>query len=62
MIHAFLRRYQNGYWRRCTHRSHRLGLICWRGFTYDGFCSKHNGSCFNDGCPTPATRLYGEPR
>jgi hypothetical protein len=47
--HIFLRRFRNGYWRRCEHRSHRLGLRCYRGFTYDGYCSKHNGTCFN-GC------------
>lgn len=49
MIHAFLRRYQGGYWRRCEHRSHRLRLPCFRGFTYGGQCGKHNTTCFN-GC------------
>lgn len=47
MIHAFLRRYRNGYYRRCLHRSHRLRLRCYRGFVYDGFCYRHNETCFN---------------
>jgi len=47
MIHAFLNHYQNGYWRRCAHRSHHRHLSCWRGQVYDGYCGKHNQSCFN---------------
>lgn len=53
MIHKFLRSWRGGYWRRCVHRSHRLGVPCWRGFAYDGYCGKHNESCFNHICRTP---------
>lgn len=61
MIHAFLRRYHGGYWRRCGHRSHRLSLRCYRGFTYDGYCGKHNETCFNAHV-TAASNLYGGDR
>lgn len=47
MIHKFLGWWADGYYRRCYHRSHRLRLRCYRGMTYDGYCSKHNGTCFN---------------
>jgi hypothetical protein len=47
MIHAFLRRVRHGYHRRCVHRSHRLGLRCYRGFEWDGYCGEHNESCYN---------------
>lgn len=33
-------------WRRCLHRSHRLRLRCWRGFLRDGYCTRHNRSCY----------------
>lgn len=33
----------------CCHRSHRLGLPCLRGFTYDGFCRHHVDRCYH-GC------------
>jgi len=39
------------HWRYCTHRSHRLRLWCWRWFVYDGYCDKHNESCYSH-CPT----------
>lgn len=42
-IHHFLRRYKHGYYRLCLHRSRRLGLPCFRGLVYDGYCAKHNG-------------------
>lgn len=33
---------------RCHHRSHVLGLqCCWMGKTYDGYCARHNRSCFH---------------
>lgn len=51
MIHAFLERYRNGFYRLCRHRSHRLRLPCYRGFTYGGFCGKHNTTCFHV-CPS----------
>ena len=61
MIHAFLRRYRDGYWRLCGHRSHRLRLRCYRGFTYDGYCGKHNASCFNAvDHRTAARTVFGE--
>jgi hypothetical protein len=38
--------HRRGYWRRCLHRSHKWGLRCQRGLVYDGYCFKHNRSCF----------------
>lgn len=38
------------HWRYCTHRSHRLGLPCWRWFIHDGYCRKHNTTCWSH-CP-----------
>ncbi|MDX2550159.1 hypothetical protein [Streptomyces stelliscabiei] len=35
----------------CNHRSHRLRLRCWRWFVYDGYCARHNDSCWGQ-CPT----------
>jgi hypothetical protein len=40
------RRY--GYRVICVHVSHRLRLPCLRSRTYDGYCGKHNRSCFQD--------------
>lgn len=40
------------HWRYCSHRSHRLGLPCWRWFIHDGYCARHNSTCWGD-CPTP---------
>jgi hypothetical protein len=37
-------------WRYCNHRSHILGLRCWRWFNHDGYCADHNQSCW-DKCP-----------
>lgn len=37
-------------WAYCTHRSHALGLACWRWDTYDGQCPRHNASCYH-ACP-----------
>lgn len=36
---------------RCCHRTHRWINVrtCWRPWTYDGFCAKHNRTCFT-GC------------
>lgn len=31
---------------RCLHQSHRWMLSCWRWRTYDGFCAKHNRTCY----------------
>lgn len=39
------------YWRYCAHRSHRWRLKCWRWEWHDGYCGKHNGSCWGE-CPT----------
>ncbi|MCW2898795.1 MAG: hypothetical protein JWO67_1060 [Streptosporangiaceae bacterium] len=58
MIHGFLARWRNGYWRLCLHRSHRLNLPCYRGQTYDHQCGKHNDSCFH-GCVT-ARRIFND--
>src|SRR5688572_11559598 len=45
MMKWFLRfQHRHGF---CRHRSHRLNLPCWRWFTYDGFCAKHNNTCWN---------------
>lgn len=33
-------------WKYCVHRSHRLSLWCWRFFVYDGYCDRHNESCY----------------
>lgn len=35
------------HWKYCNHRSHVLNLRCWRWFNYDGFCVKHNGTCWS---------------
>lgn len=40
------RRY--GYRVICAHKSHRLRLPCFRSMTYDGYCGKHNSTCFAD--------------
>jgi len=42
------------WWSFCAHRSHRVGARCWRWFVYDGYCHKHNGSCYG-GCKTHGT-------
>lgn len=34
------------YRRRCHHRSHVLRLPCFRAFVWDGYCFKHNDSCW----------------
>jgi hypothetical protein len=34
---------------RCHHLSHALGLPCWHGTIYDGFCAEHNNTCYG-GC------------
>lgn len=34
----------------CTHRSHRSRLWCWRFSDYDGYCARHNQSCYSS-CP-----------
>jgi len=34
----------------CCHRSHRLGLPCFREATYHGFCLRHNSTCFPLDC------------
>lgn len=44
------------HWRYCHHRSHRLSLPCWRWFIYDGYCARHNDSCWGScrkGLPAP---------
>jgi hypothetical protein len=42
------------HWRYCGHRSHRLRLPCWRWHIHDGYCTRHNLSCWSN-CPE-ATR------
>ncbi len=37
------------FWRLCNHRSHGWGFKCRRWHVYDGFCARHNMSCFS-GC------------
>lgn len=47
------------HWRYCHHRSHALGLACWRWNVYDGQCGKHNTSCFHACPPDPfAVDIY----
>lgn len=41
------------HWRYCNHRSHALGLRCWRWFNYDNYCPKHNRSCWDECPPDP---------
>lgn len=41
------------YWKYCVHRSHRLALPCWRWFAADGYCARHNASCWA-ACPEEA--------
>jgi len=48
MIHRLIDR--NARWFVCQHRSHRLGLRCYREATYDHQCAKHSGACFDE-CP-----------
>lgn len=38
------------HWRYCGHRSHRLRLRCWRWHIHDGYCARHNASCWSN-CP-----------
>lgn len=45
--HAFWR-WRHGYPVVCIHLSHRLRLPCLRWLAYDGYCQKHNATCFND--------------
>lgn len=33
-------------WGYCLHWSHRWTLPCWRWAVYDGYCGKHNTSCY----------------
>lgn len=47
VVHKALRRYRRGYFRLCSHRSHRLRLPCFRGFVSDGYCARHNDTCFH---------------
>lgn len=44
--------------RRCGHRSHQLGLPCLRRRTYDGYCGKHNVTCYDDDY---RDGLWGQP-
>lgn len=37
-------------WAYCTHRSHALGLACWRWAFWQSYCVVHNQSCFA-ACP-----------
>ncbi|MFJ2007040.1 hypothetical protein [Streptomyces chartreusis] len=34
------------HWGYCSHRSHRLRLPCWRFSRWDGYCTRHNNSCW----------------
>lgn len=42
------------YWTFCCHRSHHRRLRCWRWFQYDGYCARHNRTCYS-ACKTDAT-------
>lgn len=34
-------------WRYCAHRSHRHRLRCWRWAAWDGYCTRHNTTCWD---------------
>jgi hypothetical protein len=34
------------YWCYCSHRSHDRGLRCYRWTAYDGYCTRHNATCY----------------
>lgn len=38
------------HWSYCNHRSHALGLACWRWKNHHGYCPTHNESCW-EACP-----------
>lgn len=38
-------------YRYCVHISHHRGLKCYRWVIHDGYCSKHNSTCYIN-CPT----------
>lgn len=44
---------------RCSHRSHRWHLRCWRESTYDDYCGKHNSTCFHK-CVIPQKEPEGD--
>lgn len=47
------------HWRYCGHRSHALGLACWRWSIYDDQCTKHNTTCYSSCPPDPfAVDIY----
>lgn len=47
------------YWHYCVHRSHALGLPCWRWSIYDAQCPKHNNTCYSSCPPDPfAVDIY----
>lgn len=60
MIHQFLRGYRGGCYRLCGHRSHVWRVRCYRLFTMDGFCGKHNYTCYEGHClrDTMVTRMW----
>lgn len=37
-------------WKYCGHRSHWRRIRCRRWFHHDGYCGRHNESCWG-GCP-----------
>lgn len=42
-------------WEYCCHRSHYYGFTCWTWSDYDGFCARHNRSCYTE-CETDKRR------
>lgn len=54
-----LQRPRVSYWHCCCHKSHRLGLRCWRTADYDGFCLWHNHGCFAR-CPAELSAAGAE--
>ena len=43
----------------CLHISHGWwGWFCWRLATYDGYCAKHNRTCFH-ACPAAPPSVTG---
>lgn len=50
-VHELLERYRGGYFRLCRHRSHRLGLPCFRLLVWGGFCGRHDARCGVKDCP-----------
>jgi hypothetical protein len=45
--HRTIIRVGGWYWQYCNHHSHRWGWPCWRWHQWDGYCRKHNDTCWD---------------